>query len=129
MRLGEVYLILAEAANELNKPQESIAALNKIRERAFGNENYNYPITFGKEAIKAAIVNENKWELAGEGLRRWYLIHWGYDYLKNAVQSVANETPVTKAAAQNIKPHHVLFMIPISEIEKNPNLAPNNPGY
>lgn len=129
MRLGEVYLILAESANELNKEGEAIAALNKLRERAFGNTDHNYPATIGKEAIKTAIVNENKWELAGEGLRRWYLIHWGFDYLKNAVLSVADETPVTKTAAQNIKPHHVLFMIPVTEIEKNPNLAPNNPGY
>lgn len=129
MRLGEIYLILAEAANELNKTDEAIIALNVLRERAFGNENHNYSVTLTKEQVKAAIVNENKWELAGEGLRRWYLIHWGFDYLKNAVLSVADETPITQAAAKNIQPHHVLFMIPTAEIQKNPNLAPNNPGY
>lgn len=129
MRLGEIYLILAEAANELNKADEAIVALNALRVRAFGDEDHNYSVTLTKEEIKTAIVNENKWELAGEGLRRWYLIHWGFDYLKRAVLSVADETPITQAAAENIRPHHVLFMIPTTEIEKNPNLAPNNPGY
>ena len=41
----------------------------------------NYPDNLDKGAIKKAIVNENKWELAGEGVRRWYLCHWGYDCL------------------------------------------------
>ena len=65
IRLGEIYLILAEAANELNQPNEAIEALNKLRERAFGDNAHNYASTLSKEEIKKAIVNENKWELAG----------------------------------------------------------------
>lgn len=126
LRLGEIYIILAEAANELGKTAEAISALNAIRERAFGDQLHNYPTTLGKAEIKKAIVNENKWELAGEGVRRWYLNHWGYDYLYNAVQSNKVENP--KAAA-NIKPNHVLFKIPDAEFVKNPNLGKNNPGY
>ena len=126
IRLGEIYLILAEAANELNQPNEAIEALNKLRERAFGDNAHNYASTLSKEEIKKAIVNENKWELAGEGVRRWYLIHWGYDYLYNAVQALKNENP---QAANNIKPHHILFKIPEEEFIKNPNLGNNNPGY
>jgi starch-binding outer membrane protein, SusD/RagB family len=129
MRLGEVYLILAEAANELNKPGEAIVGLNALRERAFGNSSKNYELPLTKEQIKERIVKENRWELFGEGLRRWYLIHWGFDYLNKAVQSVKDETPTTKAAAANIKAHHILFRVPDTEIQKNPNLLPNNPGY
>lgn len=126
IRLGEIYLIKAEAANELNKPDEAINTLNELRKRAFGDEVHNYPKTLDKDGIKKAIVNENKWELGGEGLRRWYLIHWGYDYLYAAVQELKGEN---EKAANNIKPHHVLFKIPVQEFIKNPNLGSNNPGY
>lgn len=127
IRLGEIYLILAEAANELGKPTEALAALNTVRQRAFSNTNHNITAT-DKESIKTAIINENKWELAAEGLRRWYLNHWGYDYLKAAVESVKHETSVTALGAENIRPHHVLFMIPPEELIKNPNLTQNT-GY
>lgn len=126
IRLAELYLILAEAANELNKPAEAIEALNALRMRAFMDEKANYALTLSKEEIKKAIVNENKWELCGEGLRRWYLVHWGYEYLLNAVQALEEENP---QAVANIKPHHVLFKIPEEEFVKNPNLGSNNPGY
>ena len=126
MRLGEVYLIKAEAANELDKPDEAIDALNELRKRAFGDELHNYPDTYSKEEIKRAIVDENKWELGGEGLRRWYLVHWGYEYLEKAVKDLVEENPI---AAQNIRPYHVLFKIPVEEFIKNPNLGENNPGY
>lgn len=126
MRLGEVYLILAEAANELNKPAEAVAALNVLRERAFGNAQHDLSTSLSKADVKAALVKEHRWELAGEGLRRWYLNHWGFDYLNAAVQSMKAENP--KGAA-NIKSHHVLFKIPAEEFEKNPNLGSNNPGY
>lgn len=126
IRLAELYLILAESANELNQPAEAIAALNVIRERAFGNNSRNYTSSLSKDKIKQAIVNENRWELCGEGVRRWYLIHWGYDYLYHAVQALKDENP---RAAANIKPHHVLFKVPDEEFIKNPNLGANNPGY
>lgn len=126
IRMGEIYLIMAESANELGKKEEAINALNALRERAFNSSLHNYPNDLDKDAIKKAIVNENKWELAGEGVRRWYLCHWGYDYLYDAVQSLKDENP--KAAA-NIKSHHILFKIPSEEFIKNPNLGKNNPGY
>ena len=126
IRLGEVYIIKAESANELGKVKDAIDALNELRERAFGDDSHNYPDNLDKGAIKKAIVNENKWELAGEGVRRWYLCHWGYDYLYDAVQTLKDENP---KAATNIKSHHVLFKIPVEEFVKNPSLGDNNPGY
>ncbi len=143
IRLAELYLILAEAANEKDLPDEAIAALNNIRKRAFGDDMHNYTNTDAasqyyladKNAIKEAIINENKWELGAEGVRRWYLIHWGYDYLYGALESLVYENNkgqqvVENAEAlKNIKPYHVLFKIPVQEFVKNPNLGNNNPGY
>ncbi len=134
IRLAEMYLILAEAANELEEPEEAVAALNKLRERAFGNSDYNYLYNVDatktynladKEAIKEAIINENKWELGAEGLRRWYLIHWGYEYLRRAIEQLGENVKGLNA----LKEHHVLFKIPAQEFVKNPNLGSNNPGY
>lgn len=127
MRLAEVYLILAEAENEINHGPNDIAynAINKIRERAFGDSTHNLS-NLSYESFRKAIIDENKWELGGEGLRAWYLRHWGFNELKNAVESVKASNP--KAAA-NLKAHHMLYKIPDEEFVKNPNLAPNNPGY
>jgi len=126
IRLAEMYLIWAEAANELNKSAEAVGALNVLRQRAFGDSQHNYSTSLSKDEVKKAIVNENKWELAGEGVRRWYLNHWGFNYLNAAVQSMAKENP--KGAA-NIKPYHLLFKIPDAEFVKNTNLGSNNTGY
>lgn len=142
IRLAELYLILAEAANEKDLPDEAIKALNVIRKRAFGDELHNYTNTdptskyylIDKNAIKEAIINENKWELGAEGVRRWYLIHWGYDYLYRALDTLEIEkngemVKENAEALKNIKPYHVLFKIPTQEFVKNPNLGHNNPGY
>lgn len=126
IRLAELYLIYAEAENELSGPTaDAYGAINTIRSRAFGDDLHDLPAGLSKEEFRTALINENRWELGGEGLRRWYLNHWGFDVLKAAVESVAGTNP---DAAANLKPHHILFKIPSAEIEKNPNLI-QNPGY
>lgn len=127
MRLAEVYLILAEAENELHKgpSEQAYAAINRVRSRAFGNESHNLS-GLSYDTFRRAVIDENRWELGGEGLRAWYLRHWGYDELHRAVESVKATNP---KAVQNIKPHHMLYKVPDEEFVKNPNLAPNNPGY
>lgn len=127
-RLGEIFLIRAEAANELNKPEEAIISLNALRERAFGDSDHNYASGASKDQIAQWIRNENRLELWGEGLRRWYLIHWGFEYLKGAVELVKSESLISQQASDNLKAHHVLFKISEQEIQKNPNLT-QNPGY
>ena len=75
--------------------------------------------------FQRAVIDENRWELGGEGMRAWYLKHWGFDELKKAVEFVKDTNPV---AYKNIKEHHMLYKIPEEEIVKNPNLV-QNPGY
>lgn len=127
MRLAEVYLILAEAENELgNGPSpKAYEAINAIRRRAFGDEAHDLSKGLSKEAFKRAIIDENRWELGGEGVRGWYLRHWGFDELKKAVESISRTNAV---APQNLKPHHMLYKVPEEELVKNPKLTQNE-GY
>ena len=127
MRLAEVYLILAEAENELHNGPTTVAyeAINALRRRAFGSNEHDIPAGLSKDAFKRAIIDENRWELGGEGVRAWYLRHWGFDELKKAVESIAGSNDV---APQNLQPHHMFYKIPEEEIIKNPNLIQNN-GY
>lgn len=67
-RLGEIYLNLAEAAFELNKPDEALDAVNEIRDRAGMPDKK----TIDMETIRA----ERKVELAFEGHRYWDLRRW-----------------------------------------------------
>lgn len=124
-RLAELYLILAEAENELNGPTATAyEAINTIRRRAFGDMAHDLS-GLSKDEFRQAIIDENRWELGGEGLRRWYLWHWGFDTYKKAAEFVQESNPLL---FQNIQPYHRYFKIPDQEIMKNPNLT-QNPGY
>lgn len=124
-RLAELYLIWGEAENELNGPTtEAYAAINTIRRRAFGDLTHDL-MGLSKVEFKQAVIEENRFELGGEGLRRWYLWHWGFDVYKKAAEMVTDSNPLL---GQNLQPHHIYFKIPEQEIVKNPNLEQNS-GY
>ena len=129
-RLADVKLMAAECENERPGGSPTIAYeyIKEIRERAYA--------TIGEaEAIKGlsqadfrqAIYDERKWELAGEGFRRYDLIRWGI--LLDVMQNI--EYRFWKPN-ENIRPYHVLLPIPLQELETNPNLLesdPTNNGY
>jgi starch-binding outer membrane protein, SusD/RagB family len=113
-RIAEMYLIKAEALNELDQAAAALLELNRVRERAFDP---NKPLVIaGKTAIRDAIFNERLFEFAGEGKRRRDLIRQG-----------------TYTAARHFKPaetpiYKILFPIPQTQIQSNP-LLQQNPGY
>lgn len=91
MRYSQVLLMYAETLNELAGPDASYAgaanmtareALAAVHTRAFNDANkadaaaYVANIASDKEAFFNAIVDENAWELAGEGFRKFDLIRW-----------------------------------------------------
>ena len=124
-RLADVYLMAAEAENELNGPAEAYQYINRVRERAYEPDQ---PLAgLSQQQFREAIYDERKWELGGEGHRRLDLIRWGIllDVVKNTEYRVY--TP-----AANIQPHHVLLPIPVEELRLNPALLesdPTNNGY
>lgn len=80
LRLADVILMKAECLNELNGPtQEAIDNINRIRERAFRNSNYNLLLSdfATKDDLRSAICDERMFELNNECLRRPDLIRMG----------------------------------------------------
>jgi hypothetical protein len=79
IRYAEVLMNMAEAANEINKTGEALAAMFKIRERA-GIEpgaKANYGITATTiPDIRKAVMDERLVEFAFEGQRFWDLRRW-----------------------------------------------------
>ena len=113
-RLAEMYLIKAEALNELNQTAAAINTVNIIRARQFAAPK---PLSTGlsQAAARDAIFNERLFELTGEGKRRTDMIRAG-----------------TYVSARRFKgasaPYKILFPIPQTQIGANPQLT-QNPGY
>jgi hypothetical protein len=113
-RLGEMYLIRAEANNELGNTAAAIVDLNLIRSRVFSPAKPTTAVT--QAQVRAAILNERLFELTAEGKRRQDLIRAG------------QFTSGTWYAKTTNTPFRVLFPIPQTQIETNPLLV-QNPGY
>lgn len=91
IRYSQVLLWYAEVMNELAGPDSHYTgdagltareALAMVHERAYADskkqeaKDYINAIASDKDAFFDAIVNENAWELAGEGARKFDLIRW-----------------------------------------------------
>jgi len=118
-RLGEIYLIKAEALNEQTPGSAAaLALLNALRDRN------GHPVVaaLGGPITRAMILSERLFELFGESKRRQDLIRFGaYTGRTDAASGLVGGKV---ASADNF----VLFPIPQSQIDANPNLA-QNPGY
>ena len=113
-RLGEQYLIRAEAYAHLGDVSRGLTDLNVIRNRAgLPNMTANTSVE-----LLEAIYQERKVELFAEQGLRWF------DLTRTGR---ANE--VLGVLKDNWKGTDVLLPIPEPELETNPNLLPQNPGY
>ena len=116
-RLAEIYLIKAEALNELQGPnQESIDLINTLRERVYDPPQPLQLADFpSREALRDRILDERLFELFYEAKRRQDLVR--HDRFTEA-WTFKNQS----------EPFRVLFPIPQSQRDANPNLT-QNPGY
>ena len=79
MRLADVYLMAAEAINELEGPAAAAPYLKPILDRALPAAKvsaYMTKATASKDAFFKAIVEQRAFEFAGESLRKADLIRW-----------------------------------------------------
>ncbi len=122
MRYAEVLLNLAEAENELNGPQGAYDPINKIRNRV-GLPSLDNGLS--KEEMRTAIRKERRLELAFEGHHYFDLLRYGPAAMQAAMESVVNVPGHARYFDQKV----MLWPVPQTEIDVNPNLLPNNPGW
>ena len=115
-RLGEIYLIKAEALNELGRTAEAVALVNVIRARAYSPAAPLDPAAFDQTSFRAQILKERLLELTAEGKRRQDLIRMG-QYTSGS-WAFKSPTPAYK----------ILMPIPQAQLETN-LLLKQNPGY
>jgi len=113
LRLGEIYLILAEAANELGNTAEALQALNTVRNRAklpdFTSTNQG--------EIRNKIWNERRLELAFE-----------HDRWSDLVRTRQAEAAM-RAYGKDFKPaKHYLFPVHTNQLIQTPGFE-QNPGW
>ncbi|WP_254560033.1 RagB/SusD family nutrient uptake outer membrane protein [Dyadobacter diqingensis] len=115
LRFADVLLMQSEALNRINPTDPSrYTGINRVRARV------NLPPLAGlnQTAFENAILDERHWELCFEGKRRDDMVRMG--------KLVAI---LTAKGNTNIKEFHRYYPVPQSEIDLNPNLLPQNPGY
>ena len=133
IRFAEVLLIQAEALCELNRCDEALSPLNRVRKRA--RESYLYDenlegygtipdgllpdvTTTDQSQLRDAIRHERRVELGFECQRYFDIIRYGETYANNAFSNKLNFIYNT----------HQAFPIPQSEMETNLKMVQNN-GY
>lgn len=112
-RLGELYLIRAEALAHENKLTEALDDINLVRLRA----GLSPAAASDQDATLAVIMHERQTELFCEWANRWF------DLKRTGVINA-----VLSAEKPGWKPEYALFPIPLPEIKNNPFLQ-QNPGY
>jgi hypothetical protein len=120
MRLGETYLLLAEAQFKQGKTTEAAATLTTLRARS------NASAVTAPQVTLDFILDERVRELVGEENRRMTLMRTGTLVTRTlALNSGSVLNPVTGLSATNL-----LMPIPQSEIDLNKDAKlDQNPGY
>lgn len=126
MRLGETYLLLAEAQFKQGKLQEAADNINVLRERAFQGA---YPALGHVEATDITldfILDERARELVGEENRRMTLMRTG-TLVDRALRLNSGDA---QKPIKGLSAHNMLLPIPLSEIQLNKDaVLEQNPGY
>lgn len=127
-RYAEVLLIAAEALNELSGPTaEAQGYVNAVRERARNGNATPADVSAveaaNADAFRNAVLEERRIELAFE-FKRWYDIkrrQLGVEVFTgaNSLEPQPNFDPAV----------HYYLPLPVDELDRNPNLLPQNNGY
>ena len=126
LRYADALLIHAEAASQAgNGPTaEAYESVNQIRRRAYGlNPDTPDPTVdlsgLNAQSFREAVILERAHEFIAEGKRWWDLKRTG----------TAKE--VIEATGKSFSDVHLLWPVPLTEIDNNPALSANdqNPGY
>ncbi|MFA6592801.1 MAG: RagB/SusD family nutrient uptake outer membrane protein, partial [Bacteroidales bacterium] len=124
MRLGEIYLLHAEALAMTNQLSEAAAYVNKVRNRA-GLKDLPSSASASQSAMLDAVLNERRLELSFEGFRFFDLVR--HDKAKEVHDAMyaqdsywQQRTPLTD--------NTILMPVPQVDMDENPSLTQNE-GY
>jgi hypothetical protein len=112
-RLAEMYLIKAEAQNELGQTAAAVATINGTTLRS--RVGLGPFVAADQATFRTAILRERLFELTGESKRRM-------DLIRHGAYTVAWQYKPAREA------HKILMPIPQNQIDANPALT-QNPGY
>lgn len=125
IRLGEMYLIAAEALMKAGNPSEGVEYINALRKRAARNDSaYEAHKLKASELTIETILDERAFELAGETTGRW-------PDLKRTGKLLELVRLYNPDARSNIKEKHLLRPIPTTMMDRvtNKDTFQQNPGY
>lgn len=114
-RLAEMYLIQAEAYNELGNTAVAVDLVNTIRERVFDPDKPLNAADYNQETFRDRILLERLYELLAEAKRRQDLIR--HDEFTRPWEFKPQS-----------EPYKILMVIPQTQLDINPELT-QNPGY
>ena len=129
IRFAQVLLTYAEAQNESGggPNQAAYDALKRIRDRA----GLTTPAigTFTQATFREAVWRERWYELCYEGITWFDMVRLRKVF--NSVTKVFDNFVGHKFPDNNatLAEKHLLFPLPTAEMQNNPNLTPQNPGY
>jgi tetratricopeptide (TPR) repeat protein len=126
IRLADIYLLYAEAKNELNDVNTAIEYIDKVRNRSNIPNLLDVKPSWTEEEIRAQLQNhERVLELASEGTRWFDLARWGWLEDPAEVQNLKNRD-------EDFNFYEIgksgLLPIPTHEVNNNPSLQ-QNPNY
>ena len=139
MRYADVLLMYAEAMNEQGKMSQEVwnATLRPIRQRAGFTlaSALDYPATATQADMRDIIHRERRCELALEGLRWFDIKRWrigkqcldGYVLGARFINNNTENIRLDKYIFDENRDY--LWSVPQTQMDINPNLMPNNPGY
>lgn len=133
LRYAEVYLMYAEAENEINgATPDAYTALNKVRFRSFpttGSPAVPVPEAYAPagmtpEQFRSYVLAERAREFNLEGIRRFDLMRWGiYLQVMNKISTGQNNISKVRTT------RNLLLPIPINELNSNTAIKGNNPNW
>ena len=141
-RLAELYLIKAEAENELGNTAAALDAINEVRQRS-GADAYTAADFSSVSEGRQLILQERGYEFLYEAQRRQDLIRYEFAHGESptgAPYTTADDPYAPTFTAPWIfktdgsqtglasEPYRALFPIPQTQLSLNPNLS-QNPGY
>lgn len=147
LRLADIYLVIAEAENEINNGPTDLAfqIINLVRARArngvpsdidIDNTPSEYPMDLQSddadwntyELFKQNIIWERARELCMEGLDRFDLVRSGR-YMELTQDAAHLKSNGGKGKGFDPLAHHVLMPLPLIALRNNSAITANNPGY